>query len=774
MTHKNRDQYVDLKINGRLFPSWVLANFKEYKLPEIVMSNDDPCKTINYELKKYQIFISKYLDFYSPYKNILLYFGLGAGKTGTAINLYNMLYNYTPGWNVFILLKATLTENWKEEMNIFLSEEDRQSRIENVKFISYDAPNANEIFMREIKKSDTSKKNMFIVEEAHNFISNVYNNISSQQGKKAQAIYDYIIQDQLENQDTRVIALSATPAINNPYEIALLFNLLRPNSFSKSETLFNQEFISQSSYKTINPLRKNMFQRRIMGLVSYYIGSTPDYFASKEVKYVNVAMSEYQRELYQYFEDIETKIAKKKKSNNKSSETYKSYTRQSCNFVFPIMAQGKSGDKRPRPKDFSITETTGLQIQTGKLGKTSESEKDKEKYYSAENYLAATKEFVNLFEKYIDEFAREDEKNKHTIMDDFNIFKEKYDLDFDKFCKDTEPKSSVFTELHTCSAKFLNAVFLILSKSGPALVYTNYVLMEGIEIFRLYLKFVGFTQYNVNLTNQDGKDYFRFTEYHGGIDKSMRAKVKKHFNLEDNKYGKLCKVIIISPAGAEGISLSSVRSVHILEPYWHEIRINQMIGRSIRFCSHKYLPLNERHVDVYRYKSVIENSEKKTTDQYIEKLAQDKEILIESFQNAIKEVAIDCVLYRSHNMLSEEYKCFQFEEKSLMVDQVQPAYKEDFQDDAKIDNGSNSVNAQTISIDVAEIKAVKQLTKELPFKYSDPEYYWYSSDSHTVYDHTLHYPIGKIATSDDDIPIKLDKDTYVIDKIIHIPIIKQK
>ena len=28
--------YIDLKINGRLFPSWVLMNFKKYKLPEII------------------------------------------------------------------------------------------------------------------------------------------------------------------------------------------------------------------------------------------------------------------------------------------------------------------------------------------------------------------------------------------------------------------------------------------------------------------------------------------------------------------------------------------------------------------------------------------------------------------------------------------------------------------------------------------------------------------------------------------------------------------
>ena len=34
-----------------------------------------------------------------------------------------------------------------------------------------------------------------------------------------------------------------------------------------------------------------MFQRRIMGLVSYYIGATPDLYASKSTKYIDVPMS---------------------------------------------------------------------------------------------------------------------------------------------------------------------------------------------------------------------------------------------------------------------------------------------------------------------------------------------------------------------------------------------------------------------------------------------------------------------------------------------------
>ena len=37
--------YINLQINGKLFPSWILLNFKKYQLPEYIQKdNEDPCK----------------------------------------------------------------------------------------------------------------------------------------------------------------------------------------------------------------------------------------------------------------------------------------------------------------------------------------------------------------------------------------------------------------------------------------------------------------------------------------------------------------------------------------------------------------------------------------------------------------------------------------------------------------------------------------------------------------------------------------------------------
>jgi len=790
--YKDKDKYVDLKINGRLFPSWVVANFEKYKLDDVIIDDDNACnREINNELRKYQEFVGKFMDFNGPYKNILLYVGLGAGKTRTSINIYNMLYNYTPGWNVFILIKATLKNNWVDELNKFLESEDKQSRIDNITFISYDSPIADKTFMDAVKNTDSSKKNMFIIEEVHNFIRNVYSNISSKQGKRAQNIYDYIIQDQIENQDTRVVVLSATPAVNDPFELALLFNLLRPNIFPKSQMEFEQEFITKSSYSTINKSKKNMFQRRILGLVSYYVGATPDFFATKHVEYVYVKMSEYQEEIYSFFEEIEEKAAMKQKARQSSSRTYKSYTRQACNFVFPSLAQGVNGESRPRPKNFAISDKTGQDILKGNIdidtinssakSTTNKSkggpEKTGEKYYNAKNYVDAIQKYNDLFEAYISSFAQEDVASKHTLFDDITTCETKYENNYPEFHENEKKKSKVYNALHKSSAKLLHIIFNIFKSKGPVLIYSNYVLMEGIQILKIYLRQFGFVSTSNLESEESNKKMPRYTEYHGNLKQEERTKNKNYFNRPDNIYGELCKIIMISPSGAEGLNLLNVRQVHIMEPFWNEVRIEQMIGRAIRFCSHKNLPKKERHVDVFRYNSVRNEYPKSkwTTDQFIQDHARSKEGLIVSFLDTMKEAAVDCALYKKHNMLAQDYKCFQFEEKTLFNEQINAAYKEDIKDDMKMDNGSNSINSRIERIKVMAILGVILLSKkDDPPIYSEPKKYWYYAESGVVYDYNLYYAIGKVGTSDSGIVSKLDKDTYIIDKLINIPLLKNK
>ena len=83
------------------------------------------------------------------------------------------------------------------------------------------------------------------------------------------------------------------------------------------------------------------------------------------------------------------------------------------------------------------------------------------------------------------------------------------------------------------------------------------------------------------------------------IPKNLREELQKIST--NNMYGEIIKLIMITASGAEGISLKNVRWVHLTDPYWHLVRLEQVIGRARRICSHKDLPDELQTVKVFLY-----------------------------------------------------------------------------------------------------------------------------------------------------------------------------
>ena len=79
------------------------------------------------------------------------------------------------------------------------------------------------------------------------------------------------------------------------------------------------------------------------------------------------------------------------------------------------------------------------------------------------------------------------------------------------------------------------------------------------------------------------------------------AENKNQEEEHNNKDGNLLKVILGTKAAGEGLNILYVREVHVLEPWFHLNRLEQVIGRGIRNCSHKDIEEKERNVTVYLY-----------------------------------------------------------------------------------------------------------------------------------------------------------------------------
>ena len=141
--------------------------------------------------------------------------------------------------------------------------------------------------------------------------------------------------------------------------------------------------------------------------------------------------------------------------------------------------------------------------------------------------------------------------------------------------------------------------------------------------------------------------------------------IVKTFNDLNNKHGEKIKVILLTRAGVEGLDLKFIRQVHIMEPYWNNNRIKQAIGRAVRRGSLCWFTRNERKVEVFKYLAVLDENNAKnkkgeqlSTDEYINKIASNKQHLIDDLMVVLKEASIDCMLNKL--VIDEEYSCLSF------------------------------------------------------------------------------------------------------------------
>ena len=166
--------------------------------------------------------------------------------------------------------------------------------------------------------------------------------------------------------------------------------------------------------------------------------------------------------------------------------------------------------------------------------------------------------------------------------------------------------------LQTYSPKFLNILENIQDPEyiGLHLVYSQFRTIEGIGIFSLVLDKNGFTQFKIKKSssgiwsididdvNKGKPTYALYTGtetteekemlrhiYNGEWDQvpeSISVELRKIAN--NNNMGEVIKVFMITSSGSEGINLRNTRYVHIMEPYWHPVRVEQVIGRARRIC----------------------------------------------------------------------------------------------------------------------------------------------------------------------------------------------
>lgn len=204
--------------------------------------------------------------------------------------------------------------------------------------------------------------------------------------------------------------------------------------------------------------------------------------------------------------------------------------------------------------------------------------------------------------------------------------------------------------LREYSEKFYKIIKFIKKSQGPVFIYSNFKNYFGIKSLIKVLEAYKYLDFSKN--EQGAK---RFAIWSGDTSNTTRSKLIKIFNSKENINGEKIKILLGTPSIKEGVSLLRVEQVHILEPYWNISRLDQIIGRAIRYCSHKDVPKYRKNVTIYMYESVLPSKEI-SIDTYITSLAKRKQIIITQFENILKQSAVDCNLNKNANFVGKNNK----------------------------------------------------------------------------------------------------------------------
>ena len=650
-------------------------------------------------------------------------------------------------------------------------------------FINYNGLTAKMIKELGTKPFDNS---FIIIDEIHNLISRIVNG-----SRLAKSIYNHL----MNASDAKLILLSGTPIINQPYEIATLINLVRgpikeyniellkkskvpdmnavisqlkekklycyidtinyneniisitllPNNYKRvddentniaknkwtdsaddvikkivdilnktdivklsirskiinnealptDKEVFNKMFIDESGSgdtKNITIKNEDLFKRRILGTISYYKTTGSELFP-KMLPHISreLYMSDHQIKKYLEVRLIEIRMDDKKKlfkkggANDDFGSVYRAFSRMICNFAFPDEIN------RIFPQDIRLI--MKKEVANVDNDKSSQSDDD------ADAVDAAKKLNKDVAAAYSDQL---DVAMDKLVESDY--------LDIDKLRDVYSPKfAQMYEDIET--------------SPGSVLVYSQFRMVEGLGIFKEVLNRQGYVEINI-VNNEDfgyilddmdvfdkkydNKRYVVFNSdriktnilmniFNGNskaLPKNIQEQLKQVHIDTEQLYGKIVKVMMITQSGAEGISLKNVRRVLITEYFWNSVRIDQVIGRAVRTCSHKSLPDKDQNVQVYTYlmnftrkqlndNPTLRSKDKEiTTDKHIYNIAKSKEGLINSFLRMLKAASLDCIIQSDvNNPLANGYKCYNW---PINVNNNELSYTNNINADKKI------------------------------------------------------------------------------------------
>jgi hypothetical protein len=655
---------------------------------------------VEFEISPVQRFVSTYLSGKTPYTSALLYHGVGVGKTCAAISITESFLHFYPKKKVFIIAPPNIQPNFLRTIfdinnltisdndlpnthkgctgNLYLQltgteyERDKKvierkvrsfinSRYEFMGYIQlakYIERTISKIpsFIKDPKKRELEEikiirkefsGNCMIIDEAHNLRDipgekeeenldapgGVIELTDAQEGKKLTPTLTRVLQYAL---NMKFVLLTATPMYNNYQEIIFLLNLLLQND--KRATLKSSDIFDSKGNFIPDGLKT--FGKVVKAYISYMRGETPISFPIRLNPYKAAKI------------DIWPAISLNNEEVKMSDEVRKGLEK------LPIVPVKYGDETYSAYEDIvkSSVETYGLGVNSI------------DTIVQSGNWIYPGDEELDIESRIRDYgFDNTFDDRAHSIRN------------FTRFSSRIGAPTWLLEEnLVNYSPKSAFIIKNLRKSRGPVFVYSRFI-KSGALPLALALEANGYTPY--------GRD--RGLLYEGSMLESgrqcalceEREKTHKSSNHQfipakyvlltgrkdispnnneaviaerafTNYNGADIKVVIGSQVASEGIDLKYIREIYVMDSWFHLNKMEQVLGRGIRTCSHIHpkITKEQRNCTIYLLVNSLSRN-KESADMYMYRLGITKALQMGKVTRRIKEYALDCNLNINVNII---------------------------------------------------------------------------------------------------------------------------
>lgn len=678
MTAKDRAEISDIERVGDeydyLYPSLddpffnvKIAQHKEFydtQYSGIVTKVESEAERIcnaEFELAPHQAFVRNFLSFQTPYNSLLLYHGLGSGKTCSAISVAEEMRDYMKQIGISQRIIIVAAPNIQDNFRLQLFDERKLQEVDgywnlrscvgnkllrevnpmNVrglprdKVISYikriisnsylflgyiefanyiakkgelspDDPDAADPKKMSIKQAKKLRKvfdnRLVIIDEVHDI------RVADDNKKKRVALELMRLVKSTEN--LRLLLLSATPMYNSYKEIVWLINLMNIND-KRAPIDVKDVFDDDGDFRTDtkgNEVGRELLERKATGYISFVRGENPYMFPFKIWPYqfapAHTLSGSYPqrqmngRQVVQVLQHLQLYMT-----------NIGDYQKIGYDYILDDIRRGgiQGMPNFENMESFGYTllqrplEALNMIYPDDRLTKERSDDGDIHSHAKIDAKELVGKAGLQRLMSY-KETANPPFRGKYAYKD------EKY--------------GHIFApdQIGKYSSKIKAICDAIIGSEGIVLVYSQYI-DGGLVPVALALEELGFIRHG-QVHSLFAKppapriDSITYKPIQGPGAKSGRPasyvmitgdKAISPDNLADfiattnanNSDGSMVKVVLLSQAGGQGLDFSNIRQVHILEPWYNMNRAEQVIGRGVRSCSHKSLPFDKHNVQIF-------------------------------------------------------------------------------------------------------------------------------------------------------------------------------